>query len=717
QIGDATLALKPRRLSAGGDMEELSEFVFFRALYDFIHSEIDEFAIDLLARTMALVSTAALSVLTLWILIRGYRIVTGQSPQPMMGLVVDTLRTTLILGLACGMSLGGSTLYELLGSDLPNEISRVVTGDAAPINEQIDRNLALMQIAVGRIDALDVMGDTTLDAAKGRASWFAGLGTAGPAMSGGSLLLMNQIALALFIGLGPLFVLSLLFEQTKGLFGKWLYFGIGTMFSLAVLSVIVGISLDMVLKVGAAFWTSGVLMGSADGLTSLAMQQGCLGLVLTILILSAPPMAAQFFNGVLGNFSPFSAFGGGGRQNQPQSDSPAYSSSEPDTATASPVLAFRHSPSGVLQEGIGDEIKRTPEATTDDFRERYPNALASNSLIGGGDALPAASMLVAMGVVATAQDGYLRDLISPEKLQGLLAFQEDVRQRHPSDSDYAAARRATSDGFNAEISSAAEAYAKRVATDPDMPMQEKYDRLYGMGAKAGSAGVRLGIDYPEHGPIGGEADSIGRKTIDTYNLYNPSTPTTIYVESASDAALHLRNLLGVGKDADISHMILNHNPNEAYSSSGQFAIRNEDHRKRNDLVGQVIQQRGVLEALPDAISKHTFESVDNFAHGGERGQRWADKQIQDEQPFVARKESKTRAGRDVVKAVVGIGMEARTVANEPYITIDVFASKEDPGKRYFEIRKYAYDARVNDFVERAPLTNENTIQSLLHPDR
>ncbi|HEX7803629.1 MAG TPA: type IV secretion system protein, partial [Pseudoxanthomonas sp.] len=390
QIGDATLALKPRRLSAGGDMEELSEFVFFRALYDFIHSEIDEFAIDLLARTMALVSTAALSVLTLWILIRGYRIVTGQSPQPMMGLVVDTLRTTLILGLACGMALGGSDLYELLGSDLPNEISRVVTGDAAPINEQIDRNLALMQIAVGRIDALDVMGDTTLDSAKGRASWFAGLGTAGPAMSGGSLLLMNQIALALFIGLGPLFVLSLLFEQTKGLFGKWLYYGIGTMFSLAVLSVIVGISLDMMLKVGAAFWTTGVLTGSTDGLTSLAMQQGCLGLVLTILILSAPPMAAQFFNGVLGNFSPKSVFGGGMGGRGSADDGYAGVAQEASQELHPVQHQFRHT---LPAEGNSDQVKWASGAhevqhstmpTTADIERRLWVELAAQEAAASG---------------------------------------------------------------------------------------------------------------------------------------------------------------------------------------------------------------------------------------------------------------------------------------------------------------------------------------------
>ncbi|SDR22698.1 type IV secretion system protein [Pseudoxanthomonas sp. CF125] len=292
-------------------MEELRNFFFFRVIYDFIHSEIDQFAIQLLARTMALVSAAALSVLTLWILIRGYRIVTGQSHQPMLGLVVDSLRTTIILGFACGMALGGSTLYEFLGSDLPNEISRVVTGSDTPVIEQIDRSLAVMQVALTSIDSLEVGHDPIVNKAKSRDLWFTGIGTAVPALSGGAMLLMNQIALALFIGLGPLFILSLLFEQTKSLFGKWLYYGIGTMFSLAVLSVMVTMALDMVLAVATAFWLSAPLAANTEGITSLAMQQGGLGLILTVLILSAPPMAAQFFNGVLGNFSPLSAFGGG----------------------------------------------------------------------------------------------------------------------------------------------------------------------------------------------------------------------------------------------------------------------------------------------------------------------------------------------------------------------------------------------------------------------
>lgn len=371
-------------------MEDLSNFVFFRVIYDFIHSEIDQFAIDLLASTMVLVSAAALSVLTLWILIRGYRIVTGQSHQSMTGLVIDSLRTMLILCLACGMALGGSTLYEFLGSALPNEISHVVTGSEASITEQIDRSLAVMQIALGSIDALDTSGDLATDHAKTRALGFAGIGVAGPAMSGGALLLMNQIALSLFIGLGPLFVVCLLFEQTKGLFGRWLYYGIGTMFSLAVLSAMVAIALDMVLAVGAAFWLSAPLGGNGEGITSLAMQQGGLGLILTMLIISAPPMAAQFFNGVLGNFSPFSAFGGGmGRRDSNDSGRAATVQDAPQELhyvqhQFRQTLPVEANPAQVRWASGEHEVQHSTTPTTADIERRLWVELAAQEAAESG---------------------------------------------------------------------------------------------------------------------------------------------------------------------------------------------------------------------------------------------------------------------------------------------------------------------------------------------
>ncbi|MBN5019534.1 type IV secretion system protein, partial [Stenotrophomonas maltophilia] len=85
--------------------------------------------------------------------------------------------------------------------------------------------------------------------------WFIGLGAGGPAVTAGSMLLLYGVAMALFIGFGPLFILCLLFDQSRQLFRRWLFYGIGTMFSMTVLAAMVSIALDMVIRVSTAFWS------------------------------------------------------------------------------------------------------------------------------------------------------------------------------------------------------------------------------------------------------------------------------------------------------------------------------------------------------------------------------------------------------------------------------------------------------------------------------
>jgi type IV secretion system protein VirB6 len=136
-------------------------------------------------------------------------------------------------------------------------------------------------------------------------------------------LLLNKIAMALIIGLGPFFILCLLFDQTKQLFHRWLYYGLGTLFSMAFLTVMVTLAMDMVIAVGMAFWLpSNWLPIGQESLTSMAMQQGGMGIVLSMLILSAPPMAAFFFQGVMGQFSGYNTFAG--QASPPGTNIPPY---------------------------------------------------------------------------------------------------------------------------------------------------------------------------------------------------------------------------------------------------------------------------------------------------------------------------------------------------------------------------------------------------------
>ncbi|MCF5974815.1 hypothetical protein L2215_24020, partial [Xanthomonas perforans] len=73
-------------------LNSLGNYAFFSLINDFLRDEIDIFQWTLLQRTTAWVGMVALTLLTLWILIQGYRIVTGQSREAAVGLVVTALR-------------------------------------------------------------------------------------------------------------------------------------------------------------------------------------------------------------------------------------------------------------------------------------------------------------------------------------------------------------------------------------------------------------------------------------------------------------------------------------------------------------------------------------------------------------------------------------------------------------------------------------------------
>ncbi len=292
------------------DLGDVTNLIFFQRINEFLNREIAEFGVNLLGRTMAWIGSVAITLMTIWIMIQGYRIATGQSRDSMMALVTNSLRAVFIVGVATGWGLAGPTLFDWMGNGLQQNINEVVTGSDDDAYSNIDKSLGYMQLAFSSIDALQDGDSENLDDAKSRAMWFTGIGTGGPAITAGVMLLLNKIAMALFTGLGPIFILCLLFDQTKQLFSRWLFYGIGTMFSLAVLSVMVALALDVVTAVAASFWVNSFLGGSSEGVNSRAMQQGGLGLILTMLIISAPPMAAAFFQGTLGNFMPFSQFGG-----------------------------------------------------------------------------------------------------------------------------------------------------------------------------------------------------------------------------------------------------------------------------------------------------------------------------------------------------------------------------------------------------------------------
>ncbi|CAE1138548.1 type IV secretion system protein [Xanthomonas euroxanthea] len=281
-------------------------------------SRSEKCGLELMGRAMKWVSTIALTVTTLWILILGYRIATGQSRESAMATMIKAAKVAIIISVASVVGANGANgangamLHQTMTQNLDKKIHGLFTGDDdSTAEDAIDDNLAYTQIALAALDAVRVdASEPEMLEKKGRAVMLAGFGTASPPMAAGTMLLLFKFTMAFLIGVGPIFILALVFDQTKDLFKRWLFYLIGTLFSMAMLSVVTAMVLKFTAKVAAAYWAvKFIKFGDAEGLSSQALQQGGIGLIMTMLIVTVPTIAAALWQGNMGTFMAYSAFG------------------------------------------------------------------------------------------------------------------------------------------------------------------------------------------------------------------------------------------------------------------------------------------------------------------------------------------------------------------------------------------------------------------------
>ena len=72
------------------------------------------------------------------------------------------------------------------------------------------------------------------------------------------------------------------------------------------MKTVAAVAVAMFVKYQVIMMTGGT---PTEGISSVAMQQAGLGVILTVLLIATPPIAAMFFSGTLANFSAYSQFG------------------------------------------------------------------------------------------------------------------------------------------------------------------------------------------------------------------------------------------------------------------------------------------------------------------------------------------------------------------------------------------------------------------------
>lgn len=311
----------------------MTDLLLYSGIRDYIYARISFFTEQVLYHNLTLALTIIGGLLTLWVMIHGYLIATGRSQEGLKGFVYSLGKTYFIVAIALGVAAGGKFGVRTLTDTLSDGISQIMTGDSdvgskcltqesqAIVGCKIDQNLIATQAMMSLLNEIDTADDDYLEEKLTEARWFAGIGTAGPAIVAGTLLIMFRIAMALFVGFAPIFILCLLFKKTAPLFQKWLYYGLSTIFSGVMLGVMADISMDLVgnITVPAASvdFISTVFTGEGTkGIMQMVTQQLGLGLMLSTLLITVPPMAGMWFNGVMGSFSAYSVIGNGNGNRQ-----------------------------------------------------------------------------------------------------------------------------------------------------------------------------------------------------------------------------------------------------------------------------------------------------------------------------------------------------------------------------------------------------------------
>ena len=313
--------------------ESLNKFSFQAAFNssfrNYIAARIELLLEYTLSRNLSLALTMIGALFTLWIMVQGYLILTGRSQESLKAFIFNLGKTYIIILVALGVSSTSEFSLRTLTEVTTDGIASLMTGNS-DVSEctlkstsslmgcKIDKSLTVAQASMAFINQIDTADNPNIAAQVERAKLFAGAGAAGPGIVTGTMLIIYRVAMALFVGFAPFFILCLMFKKTTPYFTKWQNYGLATMFSSALLAAMASISTDLVKIIAESQYkyskiasvTSIITGESVSGIFNSAMNQLGLGLMLSTVLIVVPPMAGSWFNGMMGTFASFNHFGG-----------------------------------------------------------------------------------------------------------------------------------------------------------------------------------------------------------------------------------------------------------------------------------------------------------------------------------------------------------------------------------------------------------------------
>ena len=299
-------------------MDNTENLGFFILIKTYVEILIMKFGDRGLSALSTVLIPSLMSMVTIWLMFEGYRILNGQSREPLNMFLWRGAKMVVIITVASWIMNNPTGLRDWISEHIKNPIASVIVGgEYASPEAMVDSSLLLMHLIMGAFGSLQAATSNNNDGALANFIMASGVAQGTPAVVAGALLL-NEIALSLAILTAPAFILCLLYDPTKQYFQGWLKFFLGSLLTMAVLSVMVTIGLKVMLvyaaKVLGEYGVSAMTANSTEsrpGIAQITIMQGGLGLMMSTLMITAPLLVGNLIGSSLGGFSGYNMFTGG----------------------------------------------------------------------------------------------------------------------------------------------------------------------------------------------------------------------------------------------------------------------------------------------------------------------------------------------------------------------------------------------------------------------
>jgi type IV secretion system protein VirB6 len=261
---------------------------FFATFATWLNGQLSTYIGDNTARLASVLEPAIVTLATIYVMTWGYLHLMGKIDEPVMTGVKRILVLALILGVGLRLWLYNTVIVDTF-YNAPAELAAAVVGSPDP---------------VGTIDTIWDRGGSVANVlwTKGASSWSAGYFIAGAVVwcligvlcvYAMFLLALSNIALAILLALGPLFIALLLFETTKRFFEAW----IAQLANYALITVLTVMAAALLLQIVLSYATQTAARGSAI-LTVDVLHMLLVSALVFLVLRQIMPIAAGLAGGI-----------------------------------------------------------------------------------------------------------------------------------------------------------------------------------------------------------------------------------------------------------------------------------------------------------------------------------------------------------------------------------------------------------------------------------